>query len=190
MSQPDVIEALAAARQQIEDLTKILIREGGFEGAYERQLAQAIRERDEAQKQMRELAEVAARNVNDARHLQRERDEARAEAARFKEIARQRSEDYLAANTERVKAVEKANNPSMEVPCGHCGTKFIADEFTCGDCMDEVDEKCFAENMRELAERQREADIDHCLVWLGHANVGVPLDQFMRETPLVTEGGP
>jgi uncharacterized coiled-coil DUF342 family protein len=49
------------------------------------------RERDEARSQMRELAEVAARNVNDASHLrrtacelERERDEARAEVERLR----------------------------------------------------------------------------------------------------------
>lgn len=38
-----------SAQKQAHDLTKILIREGGVEGAYERRLAEALRERDEAQ---------------------------------------------------------------------------------------------------------------------------------------------
>jgi hypothetical protein len=108
----------------------------------------------------------------------KERDEARAERDHFKEIARQRSEDFLAANAERVKAVLEANNPSMEVPCGHCGTKFMAEEFTCGDCMDEVDDKYFVEAMRDAALEQREACAEAAFP---------PSRERVRATPLVTE---
>ena len=45
------------ARQQVDDLTKILIREGSVEGAYERRLAEALRERDEARAALRAVAE-------------------------------------------------------------------------------------------------------------------------------------
>jgi hypothetical protein len=106
-----------------------------------------------------------------------ERDEARAEAAHFKEIARQRAEDFLAANAERVKAVERANNPSAEVPCTYCGIKFKAEEFHCGDCMEELDDAVLVETVRGVAERQREA----CALNAGFKAKNV------RATPLVTE---
>jgi hypothetical protein len=133
--------------------------------------------------------------------LASERDEARAERDHFKEIARQRSEDFLAANAERVKAVLEANNPSMEVPCGHCGTKFMAEDFTCGDCMDEVDDKYFVEAMRQAASEQREACAGACERVLEEAErhaltpgrvktgIGAAVEcvDAARATPLVTE---
>lgn len=54
------------ARRRAADLTKILIREGGVEGAYERQLAQALKERDEARaevERLRWLAEAGCENT-------------------------------------------------------------------------------------------------------------------------------
>lgn len=133
-----------------------------------------------AEQQMRELAEVAARNVNDAQHLQRERDEARRyaeerndEANKLQRILNMAAHerDEARAEVKRLRFVEDCRSGGLTYECN-------------------LTRPCVACRLRTVAERQREADIDHCLVWLGHANVGVPLDQFMRETPLVTEGEP
>jgi uncharacterized protein YfcZ (UPF0381/DUF406 family) len=117
----------------------------------------------------------------DIDRLTKERDEARAEAAHFKEIARQRAEDFLAANAERVKAVERANNPSAEVPCTYCGIKFKAEEFHCGDCMEELDDAVLVETVRGVAERQREACAESVYP------EGIHWAAVVRATPLVTE---
>lgn len=50
---------LDAARRQRGDFERILLREGDAEGAYERQLAQAIRERDEAREEANRLDDEA-----------------------------------------------------------------------------------------------------------------------------------
>jgi len=137
------------------------------------------------------VTDLKAEALAQVEQLRRERDEARAERDHFKEIARQRSLDYLAANAERVEAVLKANNPSMEVPCGHCGTKFMAEEFTCGDCMDEVDDKYFVEAMQQAAAEQREACADYVRLWRLDPKVGATAwhsEDAVRATPLVTEG--
>ena len=119
--------------------------------------------------------------------LASERDEARAEAAHFKEIARQRAEDFLAANAERVKAVERANNPSAEVPCTYCGIKFKAEEFHCGDCMEELDDAVLVETVRGVAERQREACASEARFYAGLGWDGEKVEEKVRATPLVTE---
>lgn len=72
------------ARRRAADLTKILIREGGVEGAYERQLAQALKERDEARA---ELAKFKAMNFTALSDCMAQRDEARAEVERLRWLA-------------------------------------------------------------------------------------------------------
>ena len=128
----------------------------------------------------------AQANCGCARCLRAQRDEARAEAAHFKEIARQRAEDFLAANAERVKAVERANNPSAEVPCTYCGIKFKAEEFHCGDCMEELDDAVLVETVRDVAERQREADLSIVWNWL-RDRVSSDVADEIPTLPLVTE---
>jgi hypothetical protein len=166
------------------------------------QVEQLRRERDEARAEVERFRNAVREKERLELEAVRELDEARAERDHFKEIARQRSEDFLAANAERVKAVLKANNPSMEVPCGHCGTKFMAEEFTCGDCMDEVDDKYFVEAMRQAASEQREACAEACEKVLEEAEqnaltpgrvktgIGAAVEcvDAVRATPLVTEG--
>jgi hypothetical protein len=66
----------------------------------------------------------------------------------------------------------------------------MAEEFTCGDCMDEVDDKYFVEAMRQAASEQREACAErlHALLTEKKATaVWVGADEI-RATPLVTEG--
>jgi uncharacterized membrane protein YqiK len=51
----DFKKELEAAQKALNELSKILLREGDVEGSYERQLAQAIRERDEARAEVERL---------------------------------------------------------------------------------------------------------------------------------------
>lgn len=72
-----------------------------------------------AEQQVRELAEVAARNVNDAQHLLRDRDEARAEVVRMLRAAAREpikipDEDVL----ELALAVERLDVRAVELDSG------------------------------------------------------------------------
>lgn len=124
----------------------------------------------------------ASRFMDELRACGEALQQAQESARHFKEVAMQRSLDYLAANAERVKAVAEANNPSMEVPCSHCGTKFQAEEFTCGDCLEDGDEEYIVEAMRDAALKQREACAENVYP------EGIHWAAVVRATPLVTEG--
>lgn len=75
------LEAASALRLAV-DFEKILIREGGVEGAYERRLVEALRERDEARNQSLRANEIiVAKESNydlDVRKLVKQRDDAQA----------------------------------------------------------------------------------------------------------------
>lgn len=94
---PEDVERL---RELAFDLTRILLREGNAEAAYERQLAQALRERDEARaardhfkEQLRERAKALLDARAELERLElaavQELDEARAEVERLERLFQQ-----------------------------------------------------------------------------------------------------
>lgn len=114
-----------------------------------------------AEQQVRELAEVAARNINDAQHLRRERDEALAEASRLDDEAIYQRGLYESARAE----VERLRLDNA-------------------DLLARLDAAAFAvqHGIREVAERQREACAERMRL-----AVDVNAEHLCRATPLVTE---
>lgn len=120
---------LASKRQQAADLTKILMREGAHQTAYEWRLAEALRERDEAR------ACLAFERVTVA--------ELRAEIERFRNAVREKERLELAA-------VQELDEARAEVE------RLRLDN---ADLLARLDAAAFAvqHGIREVAERQREA---------------------------------
>lgn len=126
---------LEATKKAYFELEKVLLREGGVEGAYERRLAEAVRERDEALARcetLRGLADTAAAEQGLA---QRKMMEAQRERGEAKAYAKERNDEANKLQRLLNMAAQERDEARAEL------AKFKAMDFKAlDDCMKQRDE--------------------------------------------------